>query len=68
MTTTKTKTASKKDVIKSVAWLIEATFRGFVGYVLLTNFHSYVTTASGLYALVTAGIIVVTHFVFAHKV
>lgn len=56
-----------KDAIKSLAWLVEAAFRGFVGWVLLTNFHNYATTVAAMYALATAGIIVVTHFVKAHK-
>jgi hypothetical protein len=68
MTTTPTKTNSTKEVIKSVMWLVEATFRGFAGYMLLNNFrHNYVAVAAGLYALITAAMIVVAHFVKAHK-
>lgn len=59
--------SSNKETIKSLAWLIEAAFRGFTGYILLTNFHNYVVVAAAVYALVTAGIIVVAHFVKAHK-
>ena len=67
MTTTPTKN-NNKEVIKSVMWLIEATFRGFVGYMLLVHFrHNYVAVAAGLYALVTGAMIVVVHFVKAHK-
>lgn len=67
--TKNTKTESTKgDYVKSIAWLIEATFRGFVGYMLLVHFrHNYVAVAAGVYALVTAGLIVITHFVKAHK-
>jgi hypothetical protein len=49
-------------------WLIEATFRGFVGYMLLAHFrHNYVAVAAALYALLTAAMIVIVHFVKAHK-
>ena len=61
------KTNTSKDVIKSVAWLIEATFRGFVGYELLNHFHSYVIVAAAVYSLATSVLIVVVHFVKAHK-
>lgn len=59
--------SGKTETIKSLAWLVEATFRGFVGWLLLTNFHNYVVVVAAVYALVTAGIIVVSHFVKAHK-
>lgn len=55
------------DVVKSVAWLIEAGFRGFAGYAMLTHLHNYVVVAAGIYSLATATIIVVMHFVKAHK-
>lgn len=62
------KTNTNKEVIKSVMWLIEATFRGFVGYMLLVHFrHNYVAVAAGLYALFTGAMIVIVHFVKAHK-
>jgi len=68
MTTTPTKTNTSKEVIKSVMWLIEATFRGFVSYMLLVHFrHNYVAVAAGLYALITSAMIVIAHFVKAHK-
>lgn len=73
MTTTKNKTeevqakSTKLEVIKSLAWLIEATFRGFVGWVLLSHFNNYVMVAAAIYSLITAGLIVITHFVKAHK-
>lgn len=67
MTTTKNNTNTKKDVIKSVAWLVEATFRAFVGWVLLSHFHNYVMVAAAIYSLLTAGLIVTVHFVNAHK-
>lgn len=62
-----TKTNKKKDIVKSLAWLVEAGFRGFVGWVLLAHFHNYVMTAAAIYSLVTAGLIVMVHFVNAHK-
>jgi len=70
MATDKQKTPQKGNkvaVLKSIAWLLEAAFRGFVGYVLLSHFNNYATIAAGLYALATAGAIVVTHFVRASK-
>lgn len=62
-----TKTKGAYDVIKSVAWLIEAAFRGFVGYALLANLHNYIVDAAAIYSLATAGVIVIAHFVKAHK-
>lgn len=53
--------------IKSIAWLGEASFRFFVAWVLLTNFDNLATTAAAFYALGTAAIIVLAHFVGAHK-
>ena len=68
MTTTPTKTKSNKEVVKSVMWLIEATFRAYAGYMLLAHFrHNYVAVAASVYALATAAMIVVAHFVKAHK-
>jgi hypothetical protein len=60
--------SSKADSVKAVAWLIEAAFRGFVGYMLLAHFrHNYVAVAASVYSLATAALIVGTHFVKAHK-
>lgn len=70
MASPETKTAKKTtaaQTIKSLAWLVEAGFRGFVGWVLLTNFDQLVTTVAAIYALGTATLIVATHFVKAHK-
>lgn len=64
---TSTKSNDKLEVLESLAWLVEAAFRGFVGWVLLHNFNNYATTAAGIYALGTAGVIVVLHFVRAHR-
>lgn len=61
------KKSNKFDAVKSIAWLIEAAFRGFAGWVLLTNFHNYATTVAAVYALATGAVIVITHFVKAHK-
>ena len=68
MSTTKNQTNVKKDVIKSLMWLIEATFRGFVGWALLSHSHNYVAIAAGVYALATGVLIVMVHFVKAHEV
>lgn len=70
MATDNKKTSTKNDkaeVLKSIAWLLEAAFRGFVGYVLLSQFDHLVTTIAAFYALGTAGVIVVAHFVKAHR-
>lgn len=68
MTNITPKKATKSDYVKSVAWLVEATFRGYVGYMLLAHYrHNYVAVAASVYALVTAGLIVISHFVKAHK-
>lgn len=65
---TTTKQNKKTEWVKSIAWLIEATFRGFVGYMLLAHFtHQYVAVGAGVYSLATGGLIVITHFVKAHK-
>lgn len=68
MTTKEQKNNTPKEVIKSVAWLIEAAFRGFVAYILIVDHrHNYFAMAAGIYALATATMIVVAHFVKAHK-
>ena len=67
MTSTK-QTNSKKEIVKSVMWLIEATFRAYAGYMLIAHFrHNYVAVVASVYALATAGLIVIAHFVKAHK-
>lgn len=53
--------------LRSAAWLVEATFRTFAGWVLLGNFDHLATTVAALYALGTAGLIVAAHFFKAHK-
>lgn len=59
---------SKMEYTKSIFWLIEAAFRGFVGYVLLAKLgRNYVYEAAAIYSLGTAGFIVITHFVKAHR-
>lgn len=67
MGTNKTNKLNKTEAVKSLMWLIEAAFRGFVGWVLLTNFDHKVTTAVAIYALLTAGLIVVVHFIKAQQ-
>lgn len=61
------KKAKMGNALKSLAWLIEAAFRAFVGWVLLTNFDNIATTAAAIYALATATVIVVAHFLRANK-
>lgn len=64
----KTKKLDAKKLIKSAAWLVEAAFRGFVGYVMLVQIvHNYLTLVASGYALFTAAAIVVTHFVKANQ-
>ena len=68
MTSTKQTKNVKLSYIKSVVWLIEATFRGYVGYMLLAHFRSnFVADVAAIYALVTASTIVIAHFTKAHK-
>lgn len=67
MGTNKTNKLNKTEAVKSLMWLIEAAFRGFVGWVLLTNFDHKVTTAVAIYSLLTAGLIVVVHFFKAQQ-
>lgn len=56
-----------RNVLTSIAWLVEAGIRAFTGWVLLSNFDYLVTTIAAVYLLATAGLIVITHFVKAHK-
>lgn len=63
----KSKSFDWRGAVKSLAWLIEAAFRGFVGWILLSNFDNTLATAAAFYALGTAGIIVVMHFVRANR-
>lgn len=63
----KAKKTGKMNVVKSIAWLVEAGFRGFVGWVLLSNFDHLVTTIAGVYALGTAAVIVIAHFWRANR-
>lgn len=67
MTLPKTKTAKTANAIKSSAWLVEASWRGLVGWVLLANFSHFLAIAAAWYALATAAVIVVYHFFNAHK-
>lgn len=58
--------ATAWDITKSIAWLGEAAFRIFVGYLIITNFDNTIATAAAIYALVTGGVIVIAHFVRAY--
>lgn len=59
--------SNKGGALKSVAWLVLAAQQGFVGYVLLSNFSNYFVIAAGIASLLIAGVIVVAHFIGAHK-
>lgn len=63
----KSKSFDWRGAVKSIAWLIEAGFRGFVGWILLSNFDNLAATSAAIYALGTAGIIIVMHFVRANR-
>lgn len=63
----KTKNSKRSGAIKSTVWLIEVGFRVFAGWVLLANFDSYAPTVAAIYALGTAGAIVVAHFFKANR-
>lgn len=68
MTTTNNNTNNNKEIVKSVMWLIEAAFLGYVGYMLLAHYrHNYIAVAAGLFALFQTAMIVIVHFVKAHK-
>ena len=61
-------TNNNKEIVKSVMWLIEAAFLGYVGYMLLAHYrHNYIAVAAGLFALFQTAMIVIVHFVKAHK-
>jgi len=64
---TNTKENKKLDYVKAFAWLLEAAFRGFVAYLLLVDRSNYIVIAAGVYAAVTALIIVGKHFITAHQ-
>jgi hypothetical protein len=67
MTKDKNKKSNKKNAGKSVVWLVFAAQQAFSGYVLLSNFDSYAVIACALVSLGIAGVIVVAHFINAHK-
>lgn len=67
MVNNKHKKSNKRNAILSVAWLVEAAFRAYTGWILLANFDNVVAVAAAIYALGTAGIIVATHFFRAYK-
>lgn len=53
--------------VKAAAWMVEASFRGFVGVITLQHLDGYLATAIAVYALGTAGLIVASHFAKAYK-
>lgn len=55
------------DSTKAAAWLVEAAFRTTVGIVIFQKTTGVVFTAIALYALATAGLILISHFVKAYK-
>lgn len=69
----KTNKADKKNInkqavaekIKAGAWLLETAFRVTVG-VAAINVTGYIATAVAVYALLTAALIVISHFGAAH--
>lgn len=58
---------NKTNVIKSLGWLLEVTFRLFAAWLLITEFTNMLATTAGFYALGTGLVIVCYHFVKAHK-
>lgn len=66
MTKEKNTKNNKRDILKSITWLLEATFRIFVGWLLLSNFDNIFVVIAALYALGSAGVIVIAHFVKAY--
>lgn len=67
MATDNKKTSNKSSGLKSAGWLVLAVQQGFVGYVLLSNFSNYFVVAGAIASLLIAGVIVVAHFIGAHK-
>ena len=61
------KTKNINELTKSIAWLIEATARAFVGWALITHSKNYIALAVAVYFLATSGLIVISHFYKAHK-
>ena len=56
-----------KSTLRSIAWLVETVARGAAGYLLLVNLTHVVSAGVGAYFAVTAGVIVIAHFVKAYK-
>lgn len=59
--------SNRSGAIKSLAWLLLAGQQAFAGYVLLVNFSNYFVIATAGISLGLAGVIVVAHFIKAHK-
>lgn len=69
MAADKTKKAKGKklNMLKSIIWLSFAVQQAFEAYVLLRNFDNYFVAAAALISLGIAGVVVVSHFISAHK-
>lgn len=61
-----TKFTKSKNAGIAGLWLIEVAFRSLAGYILVSSFNNYFVQAAGVYGLLTAGLIVVKHFVKAN--
>lgn len=64
---TKNKKGNAKKMLSSIVWLTFAVQQAFIGIVLLNNFDNYFVIVGALISLGIAGVIVVSHFVRAHK-
>lgn len=65
--TEQTKKGKSINFVKSFAWLIETAARAAAGYLILSNYNHIVTTIVAMYFLVTATVLLVTHFVKAYS-
>lgn len=63
MTNAKNKSAN---FVKSIAWLIETAARAIAGYMVYANFTGVFSTIVAAYFIITAGALLVTHFVRAY--
>lgn len=61
------KEGKNRKIAFSGAWVLEFAFRVFIGWILLSNFDNIIATFAALYALGTAGAILLAHFYNAHN-
>lgn len=64
MKSTQNKSAA---VVKSIAWLIETAARAIAGYMVYANFTGIFSTIVAAYFMLTAAILLITHFVRAYS-